>query len=148
MQGERHRARKVCARLRAHERSARGVRNRSGTTSSTGAGRASSTQARELQRASLEMPHTRLLFQSQARDKLLRGVVARMRAGQVGFDAATGAYVDLFAAGIIDPAKVVRCALENAVSVAGTLLLTEATMIEVSEPEKKGHAGASEEAFD
>jgi chaperonin GroEL len=44
-------------------------------------------------------------------------------------------YCDLLEAGIIDPTKVVRVALENAVSVAGTLLLTEATLTEVREPE-------------
>jgi chaperonin GroEL (HSP60 family) len=44
-----------------------------------------------------------------------------------------GNYVDLVEAGIIDPTKVVRLALENAVSVAGVLLLTEATMTEVPE---------------
>jgi chaperonin GroEL len=51
-----------------------------------------------------------------------------------GLDAATGRYVDLVEAGIIDPTKVVRVALENAVSVAGVLLLTEATMTELPEP--------------
>jgi len=63
-------------------------------------------------------------------------VVDRMRTGAAnyGFDAATGKYVDLVEAGIIDPAKVVRLALENAVSVAGVLLLTEATLTEVPEP--------------
>jgi chaperonin GroEL len=63
-------------------------------------------------------------------------VVARMREGQgaLGFDAAQNAYVDLVQAGIIDPVKVVRVALENAVSVAGMLLLTEATMTEIPEP--------------
>nr|WP_322109332.1 chaperonin GroEL [Steroidobacter denitrificans] len=49
----------------------------------------------------------------------------------IGFDAARNCYVDLFEAGIIDPTKVVRIALENAVSVAGVLLLTEATMTEI-----------------
>ena len=44
------------------------------------------------------------------------------------------AYVDLIEAGIIDPTKVVRVAIENAVSVAGVLLLTEATLTEVPEP--------------
>jgi chaperonin GroEL len=44
--------------------------------------------------------------------------------------------VDLTEAGIVDPAKVVRVALENAVSVAGVLLLTEATMTELPEPKK------------
>jgi chaperonin GroEL len=63
-------------------------------------------------------------------------VVDKMRTGtgNFGFDAATGKYVDLLEAGIIDPTKVVRLALENAVSVAGVLLLTEATMTEVPEP--------------
>ncbi len=48
-----------------------------------------------------------------------------------GFDAARGEYVDLVEAGIIDPTKVVRTALESAVSVASMLLLTEATLTEV-----------------
>jgi chaperonin GroEL len=62
-------------------------------------------------------------------------VVARMRDGQgtIGFDAASNTYVDLIEAGIIDPAKVVRVALENAVSVASMLLLTEATMTDLPE---------------
>ena len=66
-------------------------------------------------------------------------VVDRMRngTGNFGFDAAKGEYVDLVTAGIIDPTKVVRTALENAVSVAGVLLLTEATLTEVPEPEKE-----------
>jgi chaperonin GroEL len=63
-------------------------------------------------------------------------VVERMRSGtgNFGFDAAKAQYVDLIEAGIIDPTKVVRVALENAASVAGTLLLAEATMTEVEEP--------------
>jgi len=65
-------------------------------------------------------------------------VVHRMASatGPVGFDAARKEYVDLFEAGIVDPTKVVRIALENAVSVASILLLTEATMTELPEPEK------------
>ena len=64
-------------------------------------------------------------------------VVAKMLEGQgnYGFDAASNTYVDLVEAGIIDPTKVVRIALENAISVAGVLLLTEATMTNL--PEKK-----------
>jgi chaperonin GroEL len=66
-------------------------------------------------------------------------VVARMIAGQgsFGFDAARKEYVDLVEAGIVDPAKVVRTALENAVSVAGVLLLTEATMTEIPETRRE-----------
>lgn len=69
-------------------------------------------------------------------------VVNEMRKGigNYGFDAAVGRYVDLIEAGIIDPTKVVRIGLENAVSVASTLLLTEATMTEI--PEKKSEAMA------
>jgi chaperonin GroEL len=67
-------------------------------------------------------------------------VVARMLEGQGnrGFDAARKEYVDLVEAGIVDPTKVVRIALENAVSVASVLLLTEATMTEIPEPKKEG----------
>jgi chaperonin GroEL len=54
--------------------------------------------------------------------------------GNFGFDAAKGEYTDLVERGIIDPTKVVRIALENAVSVASTLLLTEATLTEIPEP--------------
>lgn len=72
-------------------------------------------------------------------------VIARMLGGQgnQGFDAARKEYVDLVEAGIIDPAKVVRIALENAVSVASVLLLTEATMTEIPE-EKKTHPAEPE----
>ena len=66
-------------------------------------------------------------------------VVARMLAsqGNFGFDAARKEYVDLVEAGIVDPAKVVRTALENAVSVASVLLLTEATMTEIPETKRE-----------
>lgn len=66
-------------------------------------------------------------------------VVARMIGGQgnFGFDAARKEYVDLVEAGIVDPAKVVRTALENAVSVASVLLLTEATMTEIPEAKRE-----------
>ncbi len=67
-------------------------------------------------------------------------VVARMleSEGSIGYDAALNEYVDLVKAGIVDPTKVVRVALENAVSVASILLLTEATMTEIPEEEKIG----------
>ena len=55
----------------------------------------------------------------------------------MGFDASRKQYVDLVKEGIIDPTKVVRVALENAVSVASVLLLTEATMTEIPEPKER-----------
>ena len=51
----------------------------------------------------------------------------------IGFNAATGEFVDMFEAGIVDPAKVERVALQNAVSVASLLLTTEATVSEIKE---------------
>ena len=73
-------------------------------------------------------------------------VVEKMRTGtgNFGFDAAARKYVDLVEAGIIDPTKVVRLALENAVSVAGILLLTDATMTEVQEPRAEPARAAAE----
>ncbi len=59
----------------------------------------------------------------------------------MGLDAATGEYVDLVAAGIIDPVKVTRSALENAVSIAGMLLTTDVLIVEKpEETEDQGHS--------
>ena len=93
-----------------------------------------------LERA-LEMP-TRQIAANSGVDGGV--VVDRMRAGTgaYGYDASRGEYVDLVKAGIIDPTKVMRTALENAVSVAGTLLLTEATLTEVPEPKAETHEPA------
>ena len=93
------------------------------------------TGALILKRA-LEVP-TRQIAENSAVDGGV--VVDRMRSGSgaYGFDAGRGTYVDLVDAGIIDPTKVVRIALENAVSVAGVLLLTEATLTEVPEPKRE-----------
>jgi chaperonin GroEL len=75
-------------------------------------------------------------------------VVAKMMEGKgnFGFDAGRKLYLDLVEAGIVDPTKVVRVALENAVSVASILLLTEATMTEIPE-EKPAQAMAPEMAM-
>jgi len=93
------------------------------------------TGAQILKRA-LEAP-TRQIAENSATDGGV--VVARMLEGKgnYGFDAGRKQYVDLIEAGIIDPTKVVRVALENAVSVASTLLLTEATMTEIPEEAKQ-----------
>jgi chaperonin GroEL len=92
-------------------------------------------------RKALEAP-TRQIAENSGADG--GSVIEKMRegTGNFGFDAAQGKYVDLVEAGIVDPTKVVRLALENAVSVAGTLLRTEATMTEI--PEEKSPAGRGE----
>jgi len=94
-------------------------------------------------RRALEAP-ARQIAENSATDGGV--VVHRMleSKGAEGFDAARGEYVDLYAAGIVDPTKVVRVALENAVSVASVLLLTEATMTEIPDKEKSLPAEAPE----
>ena len=101
------------------------------------------TGAQILRRA-LESPARQIAENSAADggvvvDKMLAGT------GNIGFDAARKEYVDMFEAGIVDPAKVVRMALENAVSVASVLLLTEATMTE--KPEKTETRAPAEPSF-
>ncbi|NQY51986.1 MAG: chaperonin GroEL [Campylobacteraceae bacterium] len=59
--------------------------------------------------------------------------VAKHKDENFGFNAATGEYVDMFKAGIVDPAKVERVAMQNAVSVASLLLTTEATVTDIKE---------------
>jgi len=88
----------------------------------------------QILRRALEAP-ARLIAENSAVDAGV--VVARMLAesGNVGFDASANSYVDMYEAGIIDPTKVVRIALENAVSVASILLLTEAVMTDIPEKE-------------
>jgi chaperonin GroEL len=93
----------------------------------------------QILKRALEAP-TRQIAENSAVDGGV--VVARMASGKgaEGFDAGRKQYVDLIEAGIVDPTKVVRVALENAVSVASVLLLTEATMTEI--PEEKGARAA------
>ena len=83
-------------------------------------------------RRALEAPARQIAENSEADSGV---VIEKMRHGQgnYGFDAFRNEYVDLVREGIIDPTKVVRVALENAVSVASVLLLTEATMTDIEE---------------
>jgi len=65
----------------------------------------------------------------------------KAKKGAYGFNAETNEYEDLLKAGVIDPTKVVRCALQNAASVAGLLLTTEVLVAEMPEPEKPAPGG-------
>jgi chaperonin GroEL len=65
----------------------------------------------------------------------------RKRKGNEGFNVSTGDYEDLVKAGVVDPKKVTRTALQNAASIAGLLLTTECLITEVPEKEKKAPAG-------
>ena len=95
----------------------------------------------QILRRALEVP-TRQIAENSAADGGV--VVDRMLngSGNLGFDAARKEFVDLVEAGIVDPVKVVRTALENAVSVASVLMLTEATLTE--KPEKPSEHASPE----
>ena len=75
---------------------------------------------------------------SKARSSSTR---SRNGKGAFGFNAATDEYEDLVKAGVIDPTKVVRTALQNAASVAGLLLTTEAMIADKPKDEEDEHAG-------
>ncbi len=73
------------------------------------------------------------------------GVIAdevKSRDGAIGFNANTAEYVDMFAAGIVDPTKVTRSALQNAASISALMLTTEAMITNIKEDEEKGAARA------
>ena len=75
---------------------------------------------------------------------------AKEKQRTVGFDAYGGKWVDMFEAGIIDPAKVARNALQNAASIAGLMLTTEAMIYELPENEKAAaalHGGGMGEMY-
>jgi chaperonin GroEL len=67
--------------------------------------------------------------------------VLREKSASYGFDALNGAYVDMFEAGIVDPTKVTKAALQNAASVAGLLLTTDAMIANKPEPKGKTPPG-------
>jgi chaperonin GroEL len=59
-----------------------------------------------------------------------------------GYDAASDKFVDMFEAGIVDPAKVTRAVVQNAASIAGMVLTTECIVVDKPEPKPKAPAGA------
>jgi chaperonin GroEL len=66
----------------------------------------------------------------------------KKRSGNEGFNVATRKYEDLVKAGVVDPTKVVRTALQNAASIAALMLTTEALVTEMPEKEKPALGGA------
>lgn len=88
-------------------------------------------------RRALEEPLRRIAENAGLDGAVIVGKVEELK-GNKGFNAATGEYEDLAAAGIIDPTKVVRTALQNAASIAGLLLTTDAAITDAPEPKKSG----------
>jgi chaperonin GroEL len=87
-------------------------------------------------RAALEEP-LRMIAQNAGIDGAIAVSKVVDKKGSYGYNAETGEYEDLVEAGIVDPTKVVRVALQNAGSLAGILLTTEAVVTEMPEPKKK-----------
>ena len=87
-------------------------------------------------RRALQEPLRRIAENAGTEGAVVVGEVERLK-GSKGFNAVTGDYEDLSAAGIIDPTKVVRTALQNAASISGLLLTTEAAVTDLPEPPKK-----------
>jgi chaperonin GroEL len=83
----------------------------------------------------LEEPLRRIAENAGSEGAIVIGRVSESK-GANGFNAATGEYEDLVAAGIIDPTKVVRTALQNAASIAGLMLTTDAAVTDAPEPKR------------
>src|SRR4029077_20855278 len=88
-------------------------------------------------RRALEEPLRQIATNAGAEGSVVVEKVRSLPEGQ-GYNAATGEYVDMVKAGIIDPTKVTRSAVQNAASIAALLLTTEVLVTDI--PEKKGAA--------
>jgi chaperonin GroEL len=89
----------------------------------------------QIVRRAIEEP-TRQLADNAGAEGALVVEEVKKRKGNEGYDVSTGEYTDLVKAGIVDPTKVTRTALQNAASIAGLLLTTEALVTEIPEKEK------------
>jgi chaperonin GroEL len=89
----------------------------------------------QIVRRAIEEP-TRQLADNAGAEGALVVEEVKKRKGNDGYDVSTGEYTDLVKAGIVDPTKVTRTALQNAASIAGLLLTTEALVTEIPEKEK------------
>ena len=102
-------------------------------------------------RRALEEPTRQLAYNAGAEGSLIVERIKKEKPG-IGYNVVTGEYVDMVKAGIPDPTKVVRLALQNAASVAGLLLTTEAIVVEKREKKKgapamPGASGMPDEDF-
>jgi chaperonin GroEL len=92
-------------------------------------------------RKALEAPIRQIVENAGVEGSIVVGKLRESKDENFGFNAQTEEYVDMLKAGIIDPVKVVRTALQDAASVAGLIITTEATIAEAPKREKGGHGG-------
>ncbi|OYT69348.1 MAG: molecular chaperone GroEL, partial [Chloracidobacterium sp. CP2_5A] len=97
----------------------------------------------QIVRRALEEPLRQIAINAGLEGAVVVNRVASEKSESFGFNAATGEFEDLVKAGVIDPAKVTRTALQNAASIAGLMLTTEALITELPEEKKAGGAPAS-----
>ena len=91
-------------------------------------------------RRALEEPARQIAHNAGFEGAVVIGKIRDSKDEHFGFNADTGEYVDLVKAGVLDPAKVTRLALQNAASIAGLMLTTEALVAELKEDDKKAAA--------
>ncbi len=84
----------------------------------------------------LEAPLAKIVENSGGKPDIIISKILESKSSSFGYNAATDKYEDLIKAGVIDPKKVVRCALQNAASVASMLLTTEAVVADLVEDKK------------
>ncbi|MFQ3582735.1 MAG: chaperonin GroEL [Chloracidobacterium sp.] len=96
----------------------------------------------QIVRRALEEPLRQIAINAGMEGAVVVNRVASEKSESFGFNAATGEFEDLVKAGVIDPAKVTRTALQNAASIAGLMLTTEALITELPEEKKAGGAPA------
>ena len=92
-------------------------------------------------RRAIEEPLRQIIANAGEEGAVVVAKVLESKDSQHGYNAATGVFEDLVAAGVIDPTKVTRTALQNAASIAGLLLTTEALVVELPEPKAAAPAG-------
>jgi len=96
----------------------------------------------QIVRRALEEPLRQIVANAGEEGAVVLAKVLDSKDQYFGYNAATGVYEDLVKAGVIDPTKVTRTALENAVSIAGLLLTTEAIVVEIPDQNVAAPAGA------
>jgi len=95
----------------------------------------------QIVRRSLEEPLRQIVANAGEEGAVVVAKVLESKEPHFGYNAATGVFEDLVKAGVIDPTKVTRTALQNAASIAGLLLTTEALVVEMPEPKSSAPAG-------
>ncbi|MBI4030054.1 MAG: chaperonin GroEL, partial [Proteobacteria bacterium] len=93
-------------------------------------------------RRAIQSPIRQIVENAGVEGSIVVGRLMDQKDANFGYDAQNGAYVDMVKSGIIDPVKVVRVALQDATSVAGLMITTEAMVTDAPEENKHSHGGA------